>query len=459
MVLDPSQSESMPGIEGTFPSRTRYLDDDMMPSARRQVKNTLTIIYEKGMTTTSGGNVSCLDEGHYFVTPTGRDKGELDEAAIVEVDASGKVIGEGKPSIEFPVHKKIYDVRPDIRAVIHLHADSIVSLCIGHDVPDTGIIRQAGSICGNIASSPYATPGTMELADGVAAQFAAGADCVHMENHGVIVGGRNMMEAHMRVETLEFCALTQLKAERLAKGTAEPRSLYRLSRAELEEYERQASSLMPEMAEVEYPSSERELRAEICAKVKRACEHGLMISSYGTVSARWRGNDFLITPRNISRWDLKPRDIVQIRDGMREPGKLPSRSTEIHAAIYRAHPEINSIFITQSPNAMAFAVTHMDIPSNTIPESWLLLQKVSRVPFSAHFGEVGLFAELVTPSNSVLMIENDAIIVAGTTVLNAYDRLEVVEATASNALNAISRGKLIPIPEEGIEALKLKFMS
>jgi len=50
-----------------------------------------------------------------------------------------------------------------------------------------------------------------------------------------------------------------------------------------------------------------------------------MISSYGTVSSRWRGNDFLITPTNVPRWDMEIGDIVQIKSGKRESGKIPSR--------------------------------------------------------------------------------------------------------------------------------------
>jgi len=79
-----------------------------------------------------------------------------------------------------------------------------------------------------------------------------------------------------------------------------------------------------------------------------------MIGSYGTISVRWKANDFLITPRNVPRWEVDLEDIVQIRDGKREPGKLPSRASQIHARIYRDNPDVNSIIITQPPHIMAF---------------------------------------------------------------------------------------------------------
>ena len=47
-----------------------------------------------------------------------------------------------------------------------------------------------------------------------------------------------------------------------------------------------------------------------------------MISSYGTVSVRWLGDDFLITPTNVLRWNIMVDDIVQIKDGKRESVKF-----------------------------------------------------------------------------------------------------------------------------------------
>ena len=103
---------------------------------------------------------------------------------------------------------------------------------------------------------------------------------------------------------------------------------------------------------VRHPSEERALRAEICRIVRRACDQGLMCSSYGTASVRWQSNDFLITPPGVTRWDIDADDIVQVRDGMVEAGKVPSRSVALHQEIYRRNPRVNSIILTQSPALM-----------------------------------------------------------------------------------------------------------
>ena len=77
-------------------------------------------IYDKGLTTTSGGNLSIMDEeGNIWITPAGVDKGTLNRNDIVCVKADGTVEGMHKPSSELPFHAAVYKMRPDLKAVLH----------------------------------------------------------------------------------------------------------------------------------------------------------------------------------------------------------------------------------------------------------------------------------------------------------------------------------------------------
>lgn len=78
-------------------------------------------IYGYGMTTTSGGNLSILDDnGDIWITPGGVDKGSLTRSDIIRVKADGTVVGDHNPSSEFPFHKLVYQSRPDILSLIHI---------------------------------------------------------------------------------------------------------------------------------------------------------------------------------------------------------------------------------------------------------------------------------------------------------------------------------------------------
>lgn len=81
---------------------------------RDQITLIISRIYKRGMTTTSGGNISIIDNnGDIWVTPSAVDKGSLSPSDIVCVKKDGTIVGKHKPSSEFPFHKAIYEVRPD----------------------------------------------------------------------------------------------------------------------------------------------------------------------------------------------------------------------------------------------------------------------------------------------------------------------------------------------------------
>ncbi len=429
----------------------RKLDTKMM-HPRDQITMIIDKIYRSGLTTTSGGNISIIDEnGDIWVTPSAIDKGTLRASDIVCVRKDGTIDGRHKPSSEFPFHKAIYESRPEITAVIHAHPPALVSLSIVRQIPNTNIIPQAKYICGDIGYADYALPGSQELGDVIAEEFKKGFSAVIMENHGTVVGGTDMVDAYQRFETLEFCCRTIIYGSQIGKPNY-------LTDAQIEEFEAQIPHLLPEMETVEHPSDERAIREEIRKIVHRACDQGLMISSYGTVSVRWKGDDFLITPPQVSRWDIQNEDIVQIKGGKREPGKIPSRSTWLHQEIYRRNPGINSIILTQTPYLMAYSVTNEKFDVRTIPESWIFLQDIPNMPFGSHFAGEEAILNTISKDTPAVLVNNDSVIVTGDKLLGTFDKLEVAEFSAKSLVMGASLGKLIPINDEQVEDLRKKFL-
>jgi len=420
---------------------------------REQIVMIIKRIYMGGLTTTSGGNVSIIDEnGDIWVTPSAVDKGSLRESDIMQVKKNGEITGRHKPSSEFPFHKAIYDSRPDIKAIIHAHPPALVSFSIIHQIPDTNIIPQAKFVCGPIGYAPYELPGSDKLGNKIATEFKKGFKALIMENHGTVVGGSDLKNAYERFETLEFCARTIINA----KTIGEPRFL---TDSMIDEFESQIPHDLPTFDDVSYPSDEREKRAEICSIVRRASDQGLMRSTYGTVSVRWKGNDFLITPTNVARWDLQLEDVVQIRGGKGEAGKIPSRSIQLHQQIFSMHPEIDVIILTQPPGLMAFGVTDAPYNVRTIPESWIFLQDVPKVPFGSQFAGNDIIPKLISKNTPAILIENDSVLVTGKSVLQTFDRLEVAEFSARSLIMAAPMGELLPINDQQVEELRKKFLS
>ena len=57
----------------------------------------------------------------------------------------------------------------------------------------------------------------------------------------------------------------------------------------------------------------------------------------------------------------------------------------------------------------------------------------------------------------VLLLENDGVQVCGTSVLDAFDRLEVLESTAEAMINSRPLGAMVPMSDEAIAELDAAF--
>ncbi|MBN8788158.1 MAG: class II aldolase/adducin family protein [Terrimonas sp.] len=414
---------------------------------RDQITLVMQRIYERVLTTTSGGNLSIIDDnGDIWITPTGVDKGLMKPADIVCVKKDGTIIGDHRPSSEYPFHLAIYNERPDIKAIVHAHPPGMVAFSIVRKTPNTYILPQTHSLCGEIGYAGYALPGTAALGESIAVEFKKGVSVVIMENHGTVIGGSDISDAYQKFESVEITARSILYANMIGKPVY-------LSPQKVAAYIEQLPSPAQEMKAVSHPSAEREKRLEICKIIKRACKQGLMLGAYGSVSARWNENDFLITPEGISKWDITINDIVQVKDGMREKGKIPSSAARLHQAIYEKHKEINAIIITQSPYLTSFAITGATFNVRTIPETWIYLQDVQMVEFGEQFTGSDTIPATLSAETPVVLVKNECVIVTGNKLLQAFDYLEVAEFSAKSLVLSTSLGTMVPISDEQVEEL------
>ena len=408
-------------------------------------------IYRYGMTTTSGGNLSIRDDnGDIWITPSGIDKGNLTRADMIQVKPDGTLIGIHKPSVELPFHKEIYRVRPDLRAIVHAHPPTLVAFSLARKLPNTHLIPTASEVCGEVTMAKYDVPGSEQLGRNIAEEFAKGYNSVLLENHGVVCGGKNLFGAFMSFETLDTCGRLEIDAAKLGK----PRLLTD------EEIEIDASIGSPRLDEFipnTVSSEERAARRDLCTIIHRAYDQKLFTSTQGTFSMRLSDGSFLITPYNQDRKYLEPEDIVRIKGGMCEMGKNPGRATRLHEEIYRTHPDINSIISAHPPAIMAFAVTDAEFDSRTIPESYITLRNVKRLPYAFSRTNIAETAAVFDAKTPVAIVNNQCVIVTGNSLLNAYDRLEVLEYSAAALIAARDIGDIVYITPDEVKAIEKAF--
>lgn len=81
--------------------------------------------YTRGIQTGSGGNVSARVPGQdlMIVKASGSSFGDSTPEGFVITDFDGNLVeGTGKPTREALLHGLLYKLRPDIHAVVHVHA-------------------------------------------------------------------------------------------------------------------------------------------------------------------------------------------------------------------------------------------------------------------------------------------------------------------------------------------------
>jgi L-fuculose-phosphate aldolase len=163
---------------------------------------------------------------------------------------------------------------------------------------------------------------------------------------------------------------------------------------------------------------------------------------------------FLITPTGRDRCSLDGEDIVLIDHGRREANKVPSRSVRLHQAIYARHPEIGCVITAQPPHATAYAITPQKFDTRAMSESYAILRDVPLLPFEAKYEDREGVAAALSADRPVLLIQNDCVLATGTSLLQAYDRLEVAEFSARSLIDSFSLGG--PVPIEAAEIAEME---
>lgn len=160
-----------------------------------------------GLALASGGNLSARlpGEDQFVVTAAGTWLDRLEPSDFTVMNLAGEIVeGAERPSSEWKLHHRTYQVRPDVNAVVHLHPQHAVLVdALGHRIrlltlDHAYYVRSVGTV-------PYFPNGSDELADH-AAREAERHDCVVLSHHGCSTVGGDVGMAFRRAMNLEEAA-------------------------------------------------------------------------------------------------------------------------------------------------------------------------------------------------------------------------------------------------------------
>ena len=159
-----------------------------------------------GLVLASGGNLSVRSGGGLAVTGKGTwlDTLTPEQFAVLEMDGTSR--GGPPASSEWKLHARVYQARPDVNAVVHIHPQfTLLLTSLGHKV--RFITQDHAFYVGSYGYTKYYTNGSDELADTAAEQLASGEhNVVVLGNHGICAVGDTIEAAYRRALNMEEAA-------------------------------------------------------------------------------------------------------------------------------------------------------------------------------------------------------------------------------------------------------------
>jgi L-fuculose-phosphate aldolase len=193
--------------------------------------------------------------------------------------------------------------------------------------------------------------------------------------------------------------------------------------------------------------------------MRRLYDQKLTTTSGGNVSLRV-DDTVLITPSQLDKGRIKAGEIGIITlDGENlTPHLKISMESKMHLAIYHNRNDVKAIVHAHPVFATSFAIAGKEIKTNLAGEAWAVLGKAVFAPY-ALMGSQNLADNVGAAAliGNCILMENHGILCVGENLLQAFDRLEVLEAAAKMNLITQLLGNSKELSPEELKEISLLF--
>lgn len=197
-------------------------------------------------------------------------------------------------------------------------------------------------------------------------------------------------------------------------------------------------------------------RREIVTVCQRLWERGLIAGPDGNVSVRLGPDRILVTPAGMSKVDVGPDDLVEVRpDGERVRGtRRASSELAVHLRIYERRPDVGAIVHAHPPTATGFAVAGEGFASCILPEVIFQVGWVPLVPYETP-GTEALARQFdpFIPTHDAFLMANHGAVTAGPSLSIAHQRMESLEHAARILLTARLLGRVNELSADQVATL------
>ncbi len=202
-------------------------------------------------------------------------------------------------------------------------------------------------------------------------------------------------------------------------------------------------------------------KLDIIETGRRVYNQGYVASNDGNISCRIDEDRILTTPTGMSKGFLKIEELVVTdMDGKKVSGvKNPSSELGMHIFLYRERPDIRAVVHAHPPTATGFSVAGIPLTECVLPEVVITLGAIPIAEYGTPGGsEISEPIRKWVKDYDAYLLENHGATTIGTSVMNAYYKMETMEHFAKimlvarqlggfNTLNAEQVQKLVQIRE------------
>jgi L-fuculose-phosphate aldolase len=197
-----------PGRDPKTPAEIeRFFNSPAIQTLKERICDIGHRIWEKGYVDGNGGNITVrVGDNLVLCTPTLISKGFMtpEELCLIDLDGN-QLAGTRKRTSEAMTHLAIMKRQPQAKACVHAHPPHATAFAVAAVRPPTCMIPEAEVFLGEIGYAKYQTPGTPAVAEEVST-VAVDHYSVIMENHGVIVWGKDIEDAYWKLENTDaYC--------------------------------------------------------------------------------------------------------------------------------------------------------------------------------------------------------------------------------------------------------------
>lgn len=201
---------------------------------------------------------------------------------------------------------------------------------------------------------------------------------------------------------------------------------------------------------------EAALRGAVCQVARMAYDKGFITNVDGNFSVRFGDRGILITPAGMPKAFLEPSQIAHIDlDGKVVSGDTrPSTEVSMHVVAYRERPEMRAICHAHPKHAVAFTLAGLSLDVTVIPEVVVTIGTIPTAPYGTP-GTQELPESLreIIRCSDVVMLERHGALTIGTSIIDAFRKLEVVEHTAEILYYARTLGGVKELSRDQVQKL------